>query len=79
MTATNVATRFGIGRLKGKIAEGFDADVTLIDLEGCEGISPEKLLYRHPISPYVGLDSHAVVKGTWVRGRPVYRDGKVVE
>ena len=78
VTATNVATRFGIGQLKGQIAEGFDADVTLIDLEGCEGISPEKLLYRHPISPYVGLDAHAVVKGTWVRGRPVYRDGKVV-
>jgi len=78
VTSTNVAARFGIGRLKGQIAEGFDADITLVDLEGCERITAEKLLYRHPISPYIGFESRAVVKGTWVRGRAVYRDGKIV-
>jgi allantoinase len=78
VTATNVAARFGIGRLKGQIAEGFDADVTLVDLEGCDKVTAEKLLYRHPISPYIGFDLRAVVKSTWVRGRAVYRDGKVV-
>ena len=78
LTATNVAARFGIGSLKGQIAEGFDADVTLVDLESCERITAERLLYKHPISPYVGLNSRAVVKGTWVRGRTVYRNGKVV-
>jgi allantoinase len=78
VTATNVAARFGIGRLKGQIAEGFDADLTLVDLEGCDKVTAEKLLYRHPISPYIGFDLRAVVKSTWVRGRAVYRDGKVV-
>ena len=78
VTATNVAARFGIGRQKGQIAEGFDADVTLVDLEGCERITADQLLYRHPISPYIGLELRAVVKGTWVRGRAVYRDGKIV-
>jgi allantoinase len=78
LTATNVAARFGISRSKGQIAEGFDADLTLVDLEGCERITAEKLLYRHPISPYIGFESRAVVKGTWVRGRAVYRAGKVV-
>ena len=78
VTSANVAARFGIGELKGQIAEGFDADVTLVDLEGCERITAERLLYRHPISPYIGLESRAVVKGTWVRGRAVYRDGKIV-
>jgi len=78
VTATNVAARFGIGRQKGQIAEGFDADVTLVDLEGCERITADQFLYRHPISPYIGLELRAVVKGTWVRGRAVYRDGKIV-
>jgi allantoinase len=78
VTATNVAARFGIGQLKGQIAEGFDADVTLVDLEGRERITAERLLYRHPISPYIGFESRAVVRGTWVRGRAVYRDGKIV-
>ena len=78
VTSTNVAARFGIGELKGQIAEGFDADITLVDLEGWQRITAEQLLYRHPISPYIGLESRAVVKGTWVRGRAVYRDGKIV-
>ena len=76
MTATNVAERFGIGRVKGRIADGFDADLTLVDLQGTVTITAEQLFYRHAISPYVGSELRAVVKGTWVRGRAVYRNGK---
>jgi allantoinase len=74
ITATNVAERFGIGRLKGRIAEGFDADITLVDLQGSLTIAAEQLWYRHAISPYIGSELRAVVKGTWVRGRAVYRN-----
>ena len=74
MTATNVAERFGIGRLKGRIAEGFDADITLVDLQGSLTIAAEQLWYRHAISPYIGSELRAVVKGTWVRGQAVYRN-----
>jgi allantoinase len=74
MTATNVAERFGIGRRKGRIAEGFDADITLVDLKESSTITAEQLLYRHAISAYIGLELRAVVKGTWVRGREVYRN-----
>jgi allantoinase len=62
--------------VKGRIAEGFDADLTLVDLQGIETITAEQLFYRHAISPYVGSELRAVVKGTWVRGHPVYRNGK---
>ena len=54
----------------------FDADLTLVDLQGSETIAAEQLLYRHAISPYIGSELRAVVKGTWVRGRAVYRNGK---
>jgi allantoinase len=77
VAATNVAERFGIGRMKGRIAEGFDADIVLLDLEGAVTIMAEQLLYRHAISPYVGWELRAIVKGTWVRGREVYRNGRV--
>jgi len=77
VTATRVAARFGIGCRKGRVAEGCDADITLVDLQGRERIAAGQLLYRHPISPYIGLEVRAVVRGTWVRGRAVYRDGKV--
>jgi allantoinase len=77
VTAANVAERFGIGRTKGGIAEGLDADIALIDLQGSGTIGAEQLLYRHAITPYVGWKLCAIVKGTWVRGREVYRKGKV--
>jgi allantoinase len=76
VTATNVAERFGIGRRKGRLAEGFDADITLVDMRGATMITTEQLAYRHAISPYIGLELRAVVYGTWVRGDAVYRNGK---
>jgi allantoinase len=78
VSATNVAGRFGIGRAKGRIAEGFDADITLVDLKGSVKITAEQLFYRHAISPYIGSELRAVIKGTWVRGSAVYRDGRFV-
>jgi len=77
MSAANVAHRFGVGRLKGCLAEGFDADITMIDLQDSVTITSDQLLYRHRISAYVGSVLRAVVKGTWVRGRTVYRNGKI--
>jgi dihydroorotase-like cyclic amidohydrolase len=49
----------------------------LLDLQGSGTIGAEQLLYRHAISPYVGWKLRAIVKGTWVRGREVYCNGKV--
>jgi allantoinase len=74
VSATSVANRFRIGRTKGRIAEGFDADLTLVDLRGSLKITAEQLFYRHAISPYLGAELRAVIKGTWVRGHGVYRD-----
>jgi allantoinase len=79
MTASNVADRFGIGRAKGRIAEGFDADIALVDLQGSLTIDAEHLFYRHAISPYIGSELRAIVKGTWVRGRAVYRDERFLD
>jgi allantoinase len=74
VTATNVADRFGIGGTKGRIAEGLDADLALVDLRGFGTITEEQLFYRHAVSPYIGSELRAVIKGTWVRGRAVYRN-----
>jgi allantoinase len=74
VSATHVANRFGIGHVKGRIAEGFDADITLVDLHASSKITPEQLFYRHAISPYIGAELRAAIKGTWVRGNAVYRN-----
>ncbi len=74
-TSADVALRFGIGATKGKIAPGQDADLVLIRLGQNERI--QDLLYRHPVSPYLGKTLAAVVSQTWVRGRRIFADGQV--
>jgi allantoinase len=74
-TSADVALRFGIGATKGKIAPGQDADLVLLSLDQNERV--QDLLYRHPVSPYLGQTLEAVISQTWVRGSRVHADGQV--
>jgi allantoinase len=77
LTASNPAARFGLAR-KGRIAPGFDADFTLVDLEATYTVAREDLFQRHGFSPYVGATFRGVVRRTVVRGRTVFLNGKIV-
>jgi allantoinase len=68
------AKRFGIAN-KGEIAEGFDADLTLIDFAATQTITREMLHHRHPFSPYTGRTLRGLVRATIRRGEVIYRDG----
>ncbi|MDB5077548.1 MAG: allantoinase [Chloroflexi bacterium] len=78
LTASYVADRFGLAPRKGRLAEGYDADVALVDLEAGYEIRAEDLMYRHRQSPYVGRSVRGRVVQTLVRGTTVYRDGEIV-
>ncbi|WP_426454274.1 allantoinase AllB [Paenibacillus sp. S-38] len=67
------ARRFGLYGRKGCIAEGFDADLALVDLEKGYILTEELLLDRHRQSPYTGRAFGCRVAATLVRGRVVYR------
>jgi allantoinase len=75
--ARNVARRFRLDSRKGLLAEGMDADFSLVELGAKHRITAEELWTRHRISPYVGRTSQARVTHTYVRGCPVWADGKV--
>jgi allantoinase len=77
LSATATATRFDLPR-KGRIAVGFDADLTLLDLSERFTLTKEMLLDRHKLSPYVGRDFRGRVRQTIVRGNTVFLDGKSV-
>jgi allantoinase len=76
--ARNVARRFRIDRRKGELAEGKDADFCLIEFGAQREIGASELLTRHKLSPYVGMGSRARITHTYVRGRAVWADGKLV-
>ena len=60
---------------KGRIAEGFDADLVVFEPEADFIVVPERLHQRHAVSPYMGERLYGVVKATYVRGKQVLGDG----
>jgi allantoinase len=77
LTAANPARRFRIAN-KGKLAVGFDADLTLLDLEAQHTVTRESLFQRHGLSPYLGATFRGVVRRTVLRGETIFADGKIV-
>lgn len=67
----NVAARFGLTN-KGTLAAGFDADLTLVDVEASYTLQADDLAYRHSFSPYIGMPLRGIVQKTWVKGELVY-------
>jgi len=77
LLSTNVARRFRIPH-KGKIATGFDADFALVNLNESFTVAKEDLFYRHQQSPYVGHALTGRVVQTILRGKTVFKDGRIV-
>jgi allantoinase len=59
----------------GALESGRDANFIIFDTETEFTVTPDKLHYRHTISTYMGETLRGVVKATYLRGEPVYRDG----
>jgi dihydroorotase-like cyclic amidohydrolase len=75
--STAPARIFGIEH-KGEVLPGYDADLVLVDLDREYEIKDEDVLSLTGWSPYAGRKFKAKPVRTLVRGRTVYRDGKVV-
>ncbi len=68
----------GIDARKGKIAQGFDADLVVWSPEERFVVEPRIIQHRHKITPYAGEELRGVVKATYVRGRKVWEDGRTI-
>ncbi|KLU64929.1 allantoinase [Desulfosporosinus acididurans] len=77
LTAQNVNEVFKIPG-KGKIALGFDGDFALVDLNQEFTLQAEDLFYKHKASPYVGSTFRGNIIQTILRGKTIFKDGKVV-
>jgi allantoinase len=66
----------GCHERKGQIVPGADADFVIFDPDREFVVTEDHLLHRYPISPYLGERLRGVVKATYLRGRPVFAEGK---
>ena len=77
LTSAGPARVFGIAR-KGRIAAGYDADFTIVDLAARRTIENGWIRSRAGWSPYDGMAVTGWPTATVVRGRPVMRDGELL-
>jgi dihydroorotase len=77
LTSAGPARLFGIAG-KGRIAVGYDADVTVVDLKRRQTISDRWIASRCGWTPYDGAVVTGWPVGTFVRGNKVVWDGALV-
>jgi allantoinase len=77
LTSFNPARRFGLNA-KGDIAEGFDADLALVDPRETWTIRAKDSESTQGYTPFEGLELTARVKTTLLRGEIVYDQGRVI-
>ncbi len=63
---------------RGYLREGYYADMVLVDLDSAYQVKREDVLYKCGWSPLEGQRLRSRVVGTWVNGRKVFDDGRVV-
>ena len=68
---------FGIAG-KGRIAEGYDADFTIVDLKARRIIRHEDMATRSGWTPFDGMEAKGWPMATIIRGRVVMRDDEIV-
>ncbi len=77
LTSWNPARRFGVNS-KGDIAEGFDADLALVDPREAWTIRARDSESTQGYTPFEGIELSARVKATFLRGELVCENGDVL-
>ena len=75
--AHNPADLFHIDR-RGYIRPGYYADLVLVDLDTQWTVQKNNLLYKCGWSPLEGQQFHSAVVSTFVNGKQVYHNGKLI-
>jgi allantoinase len=66
----------GMSDRAGAIAVGRDANFVVFDPDAQFEVTPDRLYFRHAVSPYVGARLRGSVEATYLRGESVWRSGE---
>ncbi|ANT50305.1 dihydroorotase [Mesorhizobium amorphae] len=78
LCARNPAERFGLGRRKGRIAAGYDADMLIVDPRQSSSISNAEQVSRAAYTPFDGWTVKARLTSVFLRGHEIVRNQKLV-
>ncbi len=78
LTAANPARRYGL-HTKGDIAEGYDADIALIDPDQSWTVDPADSESTQEYTPFRGAEIGSTVTTTFLRGQQIYGNGKILD
>jgi allantoinase len=76
--AENPAELAGLGKRKGQLEKGYDADLVIWSDRETVTVQAQHLRHRHKLSPYLGRTFKGRVKRTYVRGDLAYPSSKPV-
>ena len=68
----------GLQKVKGKIQNGYDADLVVWDPEESFIVSEGIIHHKHKITPYINEKLNGVVKQTYLKGKKVFDNGEFV-
>jgi allantoinase len=68
----------GLGKRKGAIAAGFDADLVIWNPSTQFQVEGAALHHRHKLTPYEGMTLSGVVEKTFLRGEKIYDGGELI-
>ncbi len=77
LTAHGPQRVFGLAE-KGRLAVGYDADFTVVDLEARRTIKNADMATRSGWTPFDGFEAKGWPMATIIRGTAVMRDGEVI-
>lgn len=79
VTSMVPAKRLRLWPQKGALAEGFDADVVIVDRHGTTQLDQEVLKTKHPQKPWLGQSLHGAIRTVFLRGVPIVQEGQLCE
>lgn len=71
----NPAKLIGRQNKKGKIAEGYDADLVIWDAEKTFTLTADRIQHKHKVTPYLDRTFYGVTDQTWLGGVKVFDNG----
>ncbi len=78
LAARNPAERFGLGRRKGRIAPGLDADILVLAMDETSQIKTADQVSKAGTTPFDGWTVQGRLRRVLLRGVEIVRDGRLV-